>query len=62
VVRTRNPEIDWEADKLLTLQCQLGDTGKETSTITVLVSDIQTLSAAAFETCSQLRKSLTHYV
>jgi hypothetical protein len=48
--KARNPEIDWEACKLLSLQrrqSQPKSHGKETSSETG--PDIQTLSAAAFE-------------
>jgi hypothetical protein len=48
--KTRNPEIDWEAGKLLSLQRrqpQPNSHGKEVSNETR--PDIQTLSATAFE-------------
>jgi hypothetical protein len=49
--KTRNPEIDWEAGRLLSLQRrqpQLNRHGKEVSP-TKTGPDIQTLSATAFE-------------
>jgi hypothetical protein len=47
--KTRNPEIDWEAGKLLSLQRrQPNNHGKEVSP-TETGPDIQTLSATAFE-------------
>jgi hypothetical protein len=59
--KARNPEIDWEAGKLHSLQRrqpQPNNYGKEVSP-SETGPDIQTLSATAFETYD-LRRSLSH--
>jgi hypothetical protein len=50
-LKTRNPEIDWEADRLLSLQRRQPQPNRHSKEVspTETVPDIQTLSATAFE-------------